>query len=126
MLASYLLGGRAAPAEAVERYARACDAVFSFPTPPKGLAVLRFIRRRPWSLPFLDAATAILEPQALLRKKLFLMLSILETMPANADTFTPRAAPRWRVLLRLARLGLTSALKAAAGLAILPVARRSR
>ena len=131
-LAGYILGPRRAPCEAAEalevtaRYAAACRVLFTAGASSEDLAVLEFVKRRPWALPFLDAAAALTRSRSLLRKKLLLMLSILETMPGNADLFAPRPRPRWRVVGRLAVLGLVGLFKTALGLLIQPIASRSR
>jgi hypothetical protein len=126
LLARYLLGGDEPEPEAIERYAQACERLFGGPCEPGDLAVLRFVRRRRWSLPLLDAA-AVFEPHALIRRKLLLMLAILETMPAHLEHFTPHTCParaRWRLL---AGIGLRAAgclLQAVAGAALYPRAKR--
>ncbi len=125
VLARYLLRGREAAPEAVERYAAACGKLFGGPAAPEDLALLELVRRRPWALPLLDAAAALVRPHSLLRKKLFLMLAILETMPAHAETFAPRPGPRWRVILRLAVWGALGGLKATLGLVLYSIVRRA-
>jgi hypothetical protein len=121
----YLL--RSAPSErAVERYASACPRVFKDPVAAQDRALLGFVSRHRWSLPLLDAVCGLLAPQALLRKKLFLMLAILETVPAHAGVFTSRPASILLVGLRLAWLGSLSALMALAGVPLLFWARRAR
>jgi hypothetical protein len=125
ILSRYVLGGEETTREILERYARASTVVFQGSPPPGDLAVLRFIRRRPWSLPLLDAAAGLIDPDSLLRKKLLLVVAILEATPAHVETFTPRPSSRVAVMARLAIWGTSSVLKALAGLAILPLARRT-
>ena len=126
LLARYLLRGREVAPLSIERYVAACGKLFGDPASAEDLAVLELARRRPWTLPLLDAASGLAHPHALLRKKLFLMLAILETMPAHAETFIPRPRPRWRVILRLAAWGALGGLKATAGLGLYSLARRAR
>jgi hypothetical protein len=124
-LGTYLL--RAEPdGAALERYARACPLALGDSAPPEDLAMLRFVARHRWTLPLLDAACGLLRPQALLRKKLFLMLSILETLPGYAAVFTPRPSPRWRVMVRLSALGMLSVLLVLGGLLLFHRSQRVR
>ena len=125
VLSRYVLGGEETTRDVLERYARASTLVFHGSPPPGDLAVLRFIQRRPWSLPLLDAAVGLIDPDSLLRKKLLLVVAILEATPAHVETFTPRPSSRIAVISRLAVWGASSVLKALAGLAILPLARRT-
>jgi hypothetical protein len=125
LLARYLLG-REAPPEAAQRYVEGCAQLFVDPASPEDSSLMTFIRRHAWSLPCLDAACGLLHPRSLLRQKLILMLAILETIPGLAETFIARPAPRFAVLLRLAATGFVASLKIAAGVVLLPAARRAR
>lgn len=126
ILTQYLLPGATLSPELLDRYLAGCRILL--PGEAGGAqgddAVLEFIRARPWSLPFLDAASGLLAPESLLRKKLFLLLAILETCPANATRFTPEPSSVPRVLARLVWAGVTSAFKGACGACLLPLARR--
>jgi len=123
LLARYLLGREDVPAEAVERYEAACAALFGAPD-AAGEATSRFVARCPWSLPFVDAAAGLLDPHSLLRKKLFLMLAILETIPELAPCFTPRSSSRFLVLLKLGSWALLGGFKALLGIPLYLIARR--
>ena len=125
LLARYLLG-REPPPEAAQRSVGGCAQLFVDPASPEDSALMSFIRRHPWSLPSLDAACGLLRPRSLLRQKLILMLAILETIPGIAEAFVAMPAPRFVVLLRLAATGFVASLKIAAGVVLLPAARRSR
>ena len=125
-LAHYLIG--VAPSEElVERYARAHAEVLRPPT-PADRAVLAFVRAHPWSLPLLDAGTALVRGAPLLRRKLLVMMAILEATPEHADRTLPvdgLGLPR--LALRLGRAGATAAVKLGAGAALaLAVTRRAR
>lgn len=125
-LARYLAG--VAPSEElVERYARAHAEVLRPPT-PADRAVLAFVRAHPWSLPLLDAGTALVRGAPLLRRKLLVMMAILEATPEHADRTLPvdgLGLPR--LALRLGRAGATAAVKLGAGAALaLAVTRRAR
>ncbi len=125
LLARYLLRASDVPRDALERFETGCEALFGAGSNAEDLAFCRFVTRRPWSLPYLDAALGILKPQTLLRKKLFLMLAVLEAMPQNVAAFTPRPAPIAVVIARLLALGISSGFKALAGVCLYPFARRS-
>jgi hypothetical protein len=124
-LARYILRDRTVAPEAVELYVAGCSRLFRDPAAKDGLAVSDFAGRHPWALPLLDAAAAILHPQTLLRKKLLLMLSILETMPRHTPTFEPRPRGRSPLLGLLLFWGLMSGLKVAAGILLYRFADRS-
>jgi hypothetical protein len=107
------------------RYAEGCARLLAAPEPPRETALVAFAVRRPWALPFLDAACALVAPQSLLRRKLLLVLAVLEATPAHLAVFTPRPQPRWLLILRLGGWGLKAGLQAAVGLCLLPWARRT-
>jgi len=122
MFGRYLIGGAPSP-EAVGRYVEACGAIF--PTPPdRGDAVLLdFVRRHPWAIGPLDAASGMVAPGSAIRGRLLLMLALLETTPAHADFFLAPSRSPGGLLLHLARCGVVALLKAAAGLPLLFVLR---
>lgn len=112
MLSRYILGRDASP-ELLERYVGA-HAHLDVGATDAEHAVLEFAVIHPWSLPCLDAAVALVRPQALLHRKALLMTAILETTPEHADAFLPRAAS----LPRLAWLGVRVAVSTAAQLLV--------
>jgi hypothetical protein len=121
----YLLGAPPSD-ELVERYARAHDHVLREPPTPADAAILGFAGAHPWSLALLDAGTAVVGSAPLLRRKLLVMMAILEATPDHADRMIPRggvALPR--LLLRLARAGAVSAVKMAAGAALAVIVTRA-
>lgn len=124
--ARYLLG--AAPSEElVERYERAHAHVLREPPTPGDLAVLAFVRAHPWSLPLLDAGTALVRGAPLLRRKLLVMMAILEATPEHAERTLPvGGAGLPRLVLRLGRAGATAALKLGAGAALAAAVTRNR
>lgn len=89
-------------------------------------AVVSFMISHPWSLPYLDAASALVRPTGLLRSKILLMVSLLETHPGFTRFFFPRSDSKARVVLKLIGLGFLSGLKACLGLMIYPIAARNR
>lgn len=78
------------------------------------------------ALPFLDAATGLLNRQALLRNKILLMLGLLETTPEHVDFFTPRQCSRPRLVARLGWWVVRMAGKLLGGLILYPWAKRAR
>lgn len=120
----YLIGTEAS-ADLLERYAAGCRRLFGGTPEPGEAAVIAFALRRPWSLPFLDAASGLAAPQSELRRRLLLMLALLEACPDHADFFLPEPPGRMRAVARIGRAGLSAAAKAALGLLLLPLARRA-
>lgn len=114
------------PAEMIERYVAGDRLLFPDQPPESDVAVVAFARSHPAAVSLLDAATALLMPDALLRKKILLMAAILETSPRYADEFLPRAVPPLRLFFSLCAWTLTSAFKVVLGMPLLLLARRTR
>jgi hypothetical protein len=125
LFARYLVDAAPAP-DLIERYRGAIRALWPGAPAPGQAALLGFVRRHPWSVGPLDAAAALLDPAGLLRCRILVAAAILETTPAHAAAFLPRTVPIPALLWRLAASGAASALLAAAGLALWPLARRAR
>jgi hypothetical protein len=81
-----------------------------------------FAIEHPWSIPALDGALALLNPDGLLRKRLLLMAAILETQPEYCDAFLPRDRSRWEAF-GIAYAIVRAALQAALGFVLLRVVR---
>jgi len=118
----YLMGGDL-PEALVERYREANLALFPDLPSPADAAVLEFVRRHPWSLPPLESALGLIRPGALLRRKLVVLLAILETEPRFADSFGALTPGRPGAVLRLLGLGLSSTVKLAGGFLLYPFAK---
>src|ERR671925_638162 len=102
VFARYLLGPESIISnDVLERYADGCETLFDASEAADDVAIVDFVRRHPWSLPCVDAAAALLSPQTLIRKKLLLLLAVLETTPAHVDSFTPVSRSRAGIGLRL-------------------------
>jgi hypothetical protein len=119
------LVGRTPPAALVARYAEASRTLFPTPASDADEAIVAFACRHPWSTSLLDAACGWLRPGARLREKILVMAAVLETTPEFADEFLPRTAPPVALAARLAGLGILAAVRAAAGILLLPIATRS-
>jgi len=113
----YLLG-REIDAESRQIYARAAAELHYDVTD----AATRFALRRPWSIGALDAALALTQPAALLRRKLLLMAAVLEARPEYCDAFLPRER-RKRDALIVAAVAVRAALLGLLGLVLLPLTR---
>jgi len=124
-MSRHLIGREADPA-VLARYAEGCRKLFEGTPDHPGGAHLAFALRHPWSLPCLDAACGLLQPQGILRKKLFLMLAILETTPRHADLFLPQPRSRGWLAGRLVVWGVGGLAKTAMGLLLFPLAGRQR
>lgn len=123
LLARYLVGRAAAP-ELVARYRTANGAIWESGPPPREAALVAFVRRHPWSLPYLDAAAALLQPGGRLRGKVLVMAAVLETSPAFADEFLPRDVSRGRALAQLVGAGVAATARAAGGMLLYPMVVR--
>ncbi len=121
--ARYLVG-REPPAELVARYRDASHALFYEPVDPRETAVVDYARRHPWSLPFLEAASALLRPGSLLRNKVLMMSAVLETSPAFAEEFLPRNTSVGGLVLRVLVEGTGAAVRTVLGAPLLAVASR--
>lgn len=82
-------------------------------------AAVDFVRRRPWALPYLDAACGLRRPKDPLRRKLLLATAIMETSLDYADAFLPVRVTRMRLVARAAWIALVAGLRAVAGIVIL-------
>jgi hypothetical protein len=80
--------------------------------------VLDYALRHPWSIPMLDAGTALARGGSLFRKKLLVMMAILETTPEFVDRTEPRSLGLGRLAWRLGTSGLRTAFHLVAGLAL--------
>jgi hypothetical protein len=58
VLARYLVG-RTPPQELIDRYERANRTLFTEPVEQRDAALVGFVGRHPWSVPFLDAASGV-------------------------------------------------------------------
>ena len=118
LLARYLLSVEA-DADIRRRYAHATRSLF-------GDAIdddVAFVRRHPWSLSLIDAATALIRPRSQVRQRVFVMAALLDTSPRYADLFLAPPPPPVRLVLGMAMRGLSSSAKLVAGSLLLPFIR---
>lgn len=125
VLARYLVG-RTPPQELIDRYEKANRALFTEPVEQRDAALVGFVHRHPWSVPFLDAASGVLRPESLLRRKILTMGAVLETAPEFADEFLPRSANTAALALRLCSLAFVALSYSVLGSVLYAAAIRSR
>ena len=118
-ISRYLLNVEPAT-EIIDRYVTACRKLWATEQEPE----LLWWQKHPRMLPLLDAATGLLRPQSLLRKKILLVAALLETTPAHSEFFL-RPPPRmpW-ILMTLAGQVTLAAAKTLLGIPVLWWARR--
>jgi hypothetical protein len=82
--------------------------------------LLAFIARHPWAVGFVDAGLSIVDPDSEVRRRIYVTLSILETMPNYADAFLPKERSFWYIgaLLYTAMRGV---LRSAVGVLLVKV-----
>lgn len=120
LLTRYLLDREPSP-ELVARY----EAAHSVLELSGSDGELRFVHRHPWALAYLEAAAGFVSPRGVLRQKVYLMAAILEATPEHAEFFLRTPAPFWPLVAGLVWQGVRSAVKAALGLPLLLLARRT-
>lgn len=81
-------------------------------------SMLRSRRRMAWA----DAGLALLRPSSVLRRKLLVMVAILEASPGFADQFLPSRCPPHKAL-RVAAAAVRGAFRGVAGAVLLKALR---
>ena len=117
-LGHYLIGGPI-PGELTARYAEAESMIGDRSQTGPDRRLLDFGVRRPWSIAPLDAACALLRPQAMLRDKLLRLAGILEASPAGAQDFLPESRGPLGTLVCLASIAVSSVIQLVVGAALL-------
>jgi hypothetical protein len=77
---------------------------------------------RPFLLPFLDAGLAFVNPHADLRRRIYVVFAILESMPEYTDLFLP-SKTTLKDLFVLIFTGMRAAFRAFIGILIIKVGR---
>ena len=115
-LSHYLIGADAAPEEA-ERFANAHE-VLAIALTEREQRLFSLAMEHPVLLGPIDGALALVNPTSAIRRKIFMMLAILEASPWHCDAFLDRAwgGAGW---LYLAWVCLCAGLKPLVGLPIL-------
>jgi hypothetical protein len=123
VFARYLVGRPPTP-ETLARYVAARHAIWGDGAAADPL--LAFVRRHPWSVAPLDAATSLFQRDGMLHGAILTMAAILETSPQFADQFLPRSVSRAALVGELVAGGVATAVQVVAGVLLLPLARRGR
>lgn len=110
----------------IQRYADANRQLLPGEHAPRDLAPVAFVLRHPWALPYVDAALGLLQPDALLRNKILIMVAVLEATPDYVAAFLPITLSKSALLLRLFGNGLIAGGKFALGCLLYPFAMRAR
>jgi hypothetical protein len=110
------LVGEVPPREFIDRYIAAHKARREDLQLPS--VAVDVVARRPWLIPWLDAACAVLRPDDALRRKLLLMVAVLECSPHYADRFLPKRRSVPLLIIELAWIGLRSAILALGGIVV--------
>jgi hypothetical protein len=94
------------------------DAVASSPSISKSdQKLLAYIHKHPWSLRFIDAALPFYRPHSEVRRRIYLILAILEASPDHSDAFIPnRKSPLYILRVGISMMG--AIVKLACGLVI--------
>jgi hypothetical protein len=110
----------------VARYVAACRTHFADPPRADDAAALTWVRRHPWSVGPLDAASGLLRPGGALRNRILLMAAILESTPEFADHFLPRQVGPLALVVRVGTFGAIAVANAVVGAVLLKaLARRA-
>lgn len=114
MLSRYLIGKP--PGELITKlYTAAVEAETALS--PREQVTLSFAFRHPWAVGVLDAGLALLRPHAELRRRIYIMLALLEAAPEYHRYFLPREhSPFYVVIIGL--VGVRSVLRLAVGLTL--------
>lgn len=112
--------------ELVERYRRANDVLLDEAPAPGDQRVIEYARAHPWSIRMLDAGTALSGRAPVFRKKLLIMMAIVETTPEFAERTQPRSEPLPTMVAKLGLAGAKMVTSAALGLALSTVIASKR
>ena len=118
VFAAALIGG-AASDYVMREYARGHNALPLAPVQGFDAVLLRVALGGPHLTRMADAYARVFARRAILRRKLALMLAILESTQPGAEAFAPRAAPATLVILRLAAIGAVSVGKTAVAVVLI-------
>lgn len=112
----YLIGAEPTE-ELIARYCAACAILLTAPPPASDRKILAFARAHPWSIALFDASTGA-SPGSLFRKKLLVMMALLETTPRFVEQTSPVTVGWGKLIVRVGKAGAVMAGSLAAGLAL--------
>lgn len=85
-------------------------------------SVWEYMFRNKWTIPCIDGALALTEPNGNIRRKIFILLAILEASPEHAERFLPRRFNLFYIF-KIIFTGIVAVLRAITGLLILKLIR---
>lgn len=84
--------------------------------------IWEYMFRHKWTIPCIDGALALTKPNGNIRRKIFIMLAILEASPEHAERFLPRKFNLFYIF-KIIFTGVVAILRAITGLFILKLIR---
>lgn len=89
-IGEYLLGEKKPIKKVIDLYIKAIE-IKQLSLTDNENGIWLFMMKNKWSIGCIDSALAFFSPHSNIRKRLLVMLAILETMPEYADLFLPRS-----------------------------------
>jgi hypothetical protein len=102
----------------IDRYVSANRALVTETGISAGRKVVEYAVTHPWSIPYLDAAAGVLQPDSLLRKKIYIMAAVLEASPRFVSQFLPKSLTAVGLFAVLIVNGLVAGIKMIIGIPI--------
>jgi hypothetical protein len=110
--------------EIIERYAHANRKLAIDSDIGPDASIVRFSLAHPWSVPFLDAAAGILDPESQFRKKIYTMAAVLEASTEYTDEFFPTTSSAVSLIIKLTAYVLAAGVKIMLGIPVFLYVRR--
>lgn len=85
--------------------------------------LLEFILVHRWAIGAVDGALALIQPQSEVRRRIYLMFSILEARPEYTQSFLPQSRSAWYWVMLIV-IGARAIIKALIGLFVVKVIAR--
>jgi hypothetical protein len=117
---THYLAGQAPSSDLIQRYLEANTALLARIHSPSDQAIVSFVRRNPWALPYLDATLAVVRRDSLLRHKILVMIAILEATPEFVHLFLHEPVSILRFFWRMTGYGASSMLRLMVGCILYP------
>ncbi len=118
LLARYLIGKSVSDSKVVELY----EAAVTRDQSQAEEKLVQFAFKHPWLIPSLDAALVFVRPHSELRRRIYIMFAVLESMPQFADLFLPRKF-RFTDVVALVFTGFRAVCRAIVGFILMKVCR---
>jgi hypothetical protein len=123
LFARYLLD-REPPQDMIDRYISANRELGTDIAMQSTEKLMECTLTHPWSIPFLDAAAGVIQPDFLLRKKIYIMAAVLEASPIFADQFLPQNLAPFKLFARLIFNSVTAGIKMIIGIPLFYLLRK--